>query len=250
MIEIIPAIDIIEGRCVRLVQGDFQKKTVYGSDPLDIALAFEAAGISRLHIVDLDGARTGSIANLRVLERIAGGTSLEIDFGGGVSSIADARSVLGAGASIVTVGSAAVKRKDEFLEWIDELGGPSFLLGADVRNGRLAIDGWQTDTEIEIVDYLRGMQTRGVNRAFVTDIARDGLLGGPSVSLYSEILEALPDFELVASGGISSSEDVRVLYESGVSGVIIGKAFYEGLMDAGELVRFSYSLSGNEQDAG
>lgn len=237
--EIIPAIDIIEGRCVRLAQGDFARKTVYGNDPVDIAKAFEAAGVSRLHLVDLDGARTGRIANLRVLERIARATGLTIDFGGGIKSAADVRSVIEAGAEMAVVGSAAVKQRDDFLSWLGEFGAARFFLGADVRNGMIAVDGWQTDTDVGIVQFLEEMREKGIERAFVTDISKDGLLEGASVDLYSTILRELPGFELIASGGVSSKEDVVSLSNAGVSGVIIGKAIYEGLVDPAELVAMS-----------
>lgn len=235
--EIIPAIDLMDGRCVRLVQGDFAQKTVYGNDPIDIAKAFEAAGIERLHMVDLDGARTGSVTNLRILERIAAETSLRTDYGGGVKTEEDVRAVLDAGAEMVSIGSAAVRKRDEFLEWTGKFGRSRFLLGADVRDGRIAIDGWQTETEIGIVDFLRDMRSEGIERAFVTDISKDGLLEGSSLRLYKEILEELPGFEVIASGGINGVEDVLELLRAGVSGVIIGKAIYEGLVDPGKLVK-------------
>ncbi|QQS40666.1 MAG: 1-(5-phosphoribosyl)-5-[(5-phosphoribosylamino)methylideneamino]imidazole-4-carboxamide isomerase [Acidobacteriota bacterium] len=246
MIEIIPALDIIEGRCVRLVQGDFARKTIYGNDPVDIALAFESAGVRRLHMVDLDGAKTGSITNLRVLERIADATGLVIDFGGGIKSESDVRSVLDAGAAMAVVGSAAVSDREEFLSWISDFGGERLLLGADVRDGKIAIDGWQTNTDLRIVPFLGEMREAGVGRAFVTDISKDGLMKGPSVGLYREILDAIPDFGLIASGGISGKDDIRVLHEAGVSGAIIGKAIYEGLVDPAELVRLSLSFQGEE----
>ncbi|HUF03194.1 MAG TPA: 1-(5-phosphoribosyl)-5-[(5-phosphoribosylamino)methylideneamino]imidazole-4-carboxamide isomerase [Aridibacter sp.] len=246
MIEIIPAIDIIEGRCVRLTQGDFERKTVYGNDPVDIALAFEAAGIRRLHMVDLEGAKTGSISNLRVLERIAEATGLVIDFGGGIKDLADVRTVLDAGASMAAIGSAAVKQRGEFLAWVTGLGGDKILLGADARDGRIAIDGWQTETDLGIVPFLKEMRDAGIERAFVTDISKDGLMRGPSVGLYRDILEALPGFELIASGGISRKEDLLALHETGLSGAIIGKAIYEGLVDPVELVALSSSLEGAE----
>ena len=236
MIEIIPAIDLMDGRCVRLSQGDFARKKVYGNDPVDIAKAFEAAGIRRLHIVDLDGARTGSITNLKVLERIGAETSLTSDFGGGVKTEDDVRAVLDAGASMVSIGSAAVKHRERFLGWTETFGRSKFLLGADVRDGKIAIDGWQTETEFGIVEYLRELSSEGITRAFVTDISKDGLLEGASVRLYRKILEELPGFELIASGGVSRIEDVVELAEAGVSGVIIGKAIYEGLVDPGKLV--------------
>lgn len=242
MIEIIPAIDIIEGRCVRLTQGDFERRTVYGSDPVDIALAFETAGVRRLHLVDLDGARTGALTNLRVLERISAATGLVIDFGGGIKSAADVRTVLDAGASMAVVGSAAVKQTDEFLSWVSDLGGDKFFLGADVRLGKVAVDGWQTETDLEIVPFLRQMSDAGISRAFVTEISKDGLLGGPALTLYRRIIEELPEFELTASGGISSRDDIGALAEAGLAGAIIGKALYEGLVDAGDLVRFAETL--------
>ncbi len=242
MIEIIPAVDLIDGRCVRLTQGDFSRKTIYASDPVDIACAFEDAGIRRLHIVDLDGAKTGKISNLRVLERIAGATGLKIDFGGGIKSADDIRDVLEAGAEMAVVGSAAVHQRDRFLAWLEEFGGGKFLLGADVRDGKIAIDGWQTETELRVIPFLQEMKSAGVVRAFVTDITKDGLLEGSSTSLYEEILREMPDFELIASGGVSKAEDVVELANAGVAGVIIGKALYEGLVDAGELVELAGSL--------
>jgi phosphoribosylformimino-5-aminoimidazole carboxamide ribotide isomerase len=242
MIDIIPAIDIIDGRCVRLTQGDFSRKKVYASDPLDIAVAFEAAGVRRLHIVDLDGAKAGRITNIRVLERIAGSTDLTIDFGGGIKSSDDVKSVFDAGASMAVVGSAAVKQRDEFFSWLSDLGGDSFLLGADVRDRKIAVDGWQTDTDLHLIPFLKEMRSAGVKRAFVTDISKDGLLEGSASALYKEILGEMPGFELIASGGVSRAEDVIELAKTGVSGVIIGKAIYEGLVDAGELVELARSL--------
>lgn len=242
MIEIIPAIDIIGGRCVRLTGGDFAKKTIYGNDPADIAKAFEDAGVRRLHLVDLDGARTGSIQNLTVLERIAAATSLEIDFGGGIKHRSDVRNVLDAGAAMAGIGSAAVKQRDDFLSWVGEFGGDAFLLGADVRDGNIAVDGWQTDTELNVVRFLQEMRDAGIERAFVTDISRDGRLRGSAVGLYEEILGALPGFGLIASGGLRGEKDVVRLADAGLCGVIIGKAIYEGLVDAGKLVKLARSL--------
>lgn len=241
MIDIIPAIDIIDGRCVRLTQGDFDRKTVYAKDSLDIAVGFEDAGIRRLHIVDLDGARTGEISNLRVLERIANSTGLIIDFGGGIKSRSDVKSVISAGASMAVVGSAAVTRREEFLEWVGEFGAERFLLGADVRDGMISVDGWRTDTSLGVVPFLKELRKSGIGRAFVTDISSDGLLEGPALPLYEKILGELPGFGLIASGGVGTVEDVLALAACGANGVIIGKAIYEGRIDVGELVEVSQS---------
>ncbi len=228
MIEIIPAVDIIEGRCVRLTQGDFGRSKIYHENPLDAARMFEDAGLRRLHVVDLDGAKRGKVANLRTLETLAANTDLAIDFGGGIKTGADLAAVFDAGAQFAAIGSVAVKDPDLFFAWLDEYGGERLLLGADVRGRRLAIDGWQTATELEVIPFLKNYAARGVTQVFVTDIARDGLLAGPSAALYAEIRRELPEIELIASGGVSTLEDVRDLEKIGCAGVIVGKAIYEG----------------------
>ena len=239
MIEIIPAIDLIEGKCVRLTHGDFDQKTVYSDDPVEIAKGFEAVGLNRLHMVDLDGARTGRPANLGILERVAGETSLEIDFGGGIKTRADLESVFAAGAAIANIGSLAVKQPETFFVWLEEFGGNRILLGADCRNGRIAINGWQTGTGLSVVDFLSENSARGVKKAFITDIGRDGALSGPSLALYEKIIQELPGLELIASGGVSSIGDVEGLDRIGCSGVIVGKAIYEGRITGKELSRYA-----------
>lgn len=227
MIEMIPAIDLIDGKCVRLSQGDFSQSTTYSDDPVDIACRFEDAGLRRVHIVDLEGAKQGRIANLRVLEEIASSSDLVIDFGGGIATSGDVKAVFDAGASMASIGSIAVKSPDKFLSWIEKYGAARFLLGADVRGSFLAINGWQTVTEVEITSFLQEYLNKGVSSAFVTDIAKDGLLKGPSTELYRHILESLPDLKLIASGGVSTIDDIRQLEEIGCHGVIVGKAIYE-----------------------
>lgn len=228
MIEIIPAIDLIDGKCVRLSQGDFLQKKIYNKNPLEVAKEFESFGLKRLHIVDLDGAKNGKVTNLKVLETVAKNTNLKIDFGGGIKTDTDIKSVFDAGAKMVSVGSVAVKTPEKFFEWIEKFGGEKILLGADVRGKNLAINGWQTETEIKILPFLRGNVVKGVTQTFVTDISKDGLLQGSSNELYGEILREIPEIKLIASGGVSKIEDVYELEKIGCSGVIIGKAIYEG----------------------
>lgn len=227
MIKIIPAIDIIEGKCVRLTRGDFSKRTIYDENPLEVARQFEAHGLERLHIVDLDGARVGRVSNLSVLEKIAAGTNLRIDFGGGIKTDDDIRAVFDAGAAMAGIGSVAVKEPAKFDGWLEHYGHARILLGADVRDGRVAIDGWRTGTDLEILPFLKRFYARGVRKVFVTDIGRDGTLGGPALDLYAEILEHLPRLRLIASGGVESLDDVGELERIGCYGVIIGKAIYE-----------------------
>lgn len=235
MIEIIPAIDIIDGKCVRLTQGDFEQKTVYPDEPLEAAKRFEGLGLRRLHMVDLDGARGGKPMNLAVLERVAAATDLTIDFGGGVKTDEDVESVLSAGAAIVNVGSIAVREPSRFFGWIETFGADRILLGADAKDGKVAIDGWKTETRIDVLDMLREHFERGVRQAFVTDIASDGAMKGPAAALYKDILAAIPDLRLVASGGVSVMEDIAGLESIGCSAVIVGKAIYEGQITDEEL---------------
>lgn len=235
MIEIIPAIDVIDGKCVRLAQGDFARKTIYNKNPLEVAKEFEAGGLKRLHVVDLDGAKNGKVVNLNVLETIANHTNLTIDFGGGIKTDDDIQAVFDAGAAMASIGSVAVKNAERFFAWLEKYGGEKILLGADVNDERLAINGWQTATEIEIVPFLREYFAKGVVQSFVTDIFKDGLLQGSSNALYAKILEAIPDLRLIASGGVSVIEDVDALEKIGCAGVIIGKAIYEGKITLKEL---------------
>lgn len=238
MFEVIPAIDLIGGKCVRLAQGDFSQSKIYSENPLETAKRFEAAGFKRVHIVDLDGAKNGKIANLKVLEEIAGGTDLTIDFGGGIRTRGDLESVFNAGASAASVGSVAATDPSGFAGWVDQYGPDKFLLGADVRNGKISISGWQTDTKLEINKFLASNIAVGVDRVFVTDISKDGLLQGPAIELYKGILQNMPDLKLIASGGVGSVSDVADLEKIGCRGVIIGKALYEGRIKLEELTRY------------
>lgn len=228
MIEIIPAIDIIDGKCVRLSQGDFATKKVYGENPLEIAKEFESANLKRLHLVDLDGAKNGKVTNLKVLETIAENTDLTIDFGGGIKTDADLEAIFSAGAKMASVGSVAAKNPAMFFDWLAKYGGEKILLGADVRDGKITINGWQTATELEIVPFLCHYVERGGTQAFVTDVSKDGLLQGAAKELYASILKELPKLKLIASGGVSRIEDVDELEKIGCAGVIVGKAIYEG----------------------
>jgi phosphoribosylformimino-5-aminoimidazole carboxamide ribotide isomerase len=235
MIEIIPAIDVIDGHCVRLTQGDFARQKIYHENPLEIAKMFENAGLRRLHIVDLDGAKRGKVTNLRVLETIAAGTNLTIDFGGGIKTNEDLKAVFDAGADLASIGSVAVKEAERFFEFLEKYGSEKILLGADVKGRKLAINGWQTATEIEILPFLREYSAKGVTQCFVTDISKDGLLAGSANELYAEILREIPALELIASGGVSKIEDVRELEKIGCAGVIVGKAIYEGKINLEDL---------------
>lgn len=226
--EIIPAIDIIDGKCVRLEKGDFEKKVIYHDNPADVAKGFETAGIKRLHIVDLDGARGGSLKNLKTLENISKGTSLVIDFGGGLKTTEDIQSVFNAGASMVSLGSVIVKNAELFSQWIKDFGASKFLPGADVLHKKIKIHGWKENTGIDIFHFINELFLDGINQIFCTDISKDGMMQGPSTKLYLEILQKFPSLNLIASGGISCFEDLVVLKETGCSGAIVGKAIYEG----------------------
>ena len=235
--EIIPAIDIIEGKCVRLTHGDYAQKKIYNEHPLEVARQFEDAGLQRLHLVDLDGAKAGAVKNWKVLEAIAGKTSLVIDFGGGLKSENDVQIVFESGAALATVGSMAVKQKEEFVKWMQHWGAQKFLLGADVKNEKLTISGWTEQTEIWIYDFIEEYMQQGVKQIFCTDVSKDGALEGPSTDLYKSIIEKFPDLHFIASGGVSSMDDVYQLQEVGCKGVIIGKAIYEGRVSLKELRR-------------
>lgn len=238
MIEIIPAIDLIEGHAVRLQQGDFALKTVYHKNPVEAAKQFESIGLRRLHVVDLDGARNGKITNLKVLEQIAAQTNLIVDFGGGIKTRADAVSVFNAGAKILTVGSQAVEEPEVFQSWLEEFGGERILLGADVKNGKLAINGWQTSTDIDLIAFLRKWFERGAQQIFCTDINRDGLLRGTATNLYQQISYELSALYLVASGGVGQLNDFYELEKSGCQAVIVGKAIYEGKITLTEIANY------------
>ena len=238
MIEIIPAIDLIDGKCVRLTHGDFSKKTVYSGDPVDTAKQFEAAGLKRLHIVDLDGARTGRPANMGVLKSIAVATSLIIDYGGGLRNANGIAEAFAAGASMVNIGSLAAREPDTFISWLDMFGPQRILLGADSKDGFVAVDGWQTETNITIFGYLADLASKGVTSAFVTDIASDGAMAGPATDLYRRIRSELPSLGLIASGGVRSVADIDELDAIGCTGVIIGKALYEGRINPEDLAKY------------
>lgn len=235
MIELIPAIDVIGGKCVRLAQGKYESKKVYADDPLDVAKAFEAHGIRRLHVVDLDGAASHHIVNYRTLERLATHTSLVIDFGGGVKSDDDLRIAFECGAQLVTGGSIAVKEPDVFCHWLQTYGPERIILGADVKEGRIAVNGWQEESACELFSFLGDYLSRRVTQAICTDVGRDGMLQGPSVDLYREILRQHPALYLVASGGVGSLHDVEALEAAGIPAVIIGKAYYEGRITLEEM---------------
>ena len=238
MIEIIPAIDIIDGKCVRLTEGDYSKKTVYSDDPVSVAKSFEQSGVKRLHLVDLDGAKSGSVKNLRVLERIASATKLVIDFGGGVKTESEMNSVISAGASFVTVGSLAAKSPEVFETWLTNNGADNYLIGADVRNGKIAVSGWLEQTDIDVIEFIRDLMSKRVHYFFCTDISKDGKLEGPAEELYRMIIARCPGIRLVASGGISNWDDILCMEKLGCEGVIIGKAFYENRITLKEIEKF------------
>lgn len=239
MIEVIPAIDLIDGKCVRLSQGDFSQKKIYHENPLEVAKEFENARIKRLHIVDLDGAKHGKITNLKVLETIAANTNLTIDFGGGIKTDEDLKAVFESGAKMASIGSIAVKNAEKFFAWLEKYGSEKILLGADVKGENLAINGWQTETEINLLSFLKEYFAKGVTQFFVTDIAKDGLLQGSANELYARILREIPQLKLIASGGASSLNDINELEKIGCSGVIIGKAIYEGKIKLDDLTKYA-----------
>lgn len=237
--ELIPAIDLIDAKCVRLSQGDYAQTKVYNENPLEVAKAFEDVGIRRLHLVDLDGAKAHHIVNYKVLENIATHTSLEIDFGGGLKSDEDLRIAFECGAKMVTGGSIAVKSPELFEKWLQEYGGERIILGSDVKDEKIAINGWQDKTNIDIWSFLADYQAKGVRKTICTDIAFDGMLAGPSIALYRKIIERFPDLYLIASGGVSGMEDIHCLQEAGLPAVIFGKAIYEGRISLQELSIFN-----------
>lgn len=239
MIELIPAIDLIGGKCVRLSQGKYESKKVYNDDPLEVAKAFEAHGIRRLHVVDLDGAASHHIVNYRTLERLAAQTSLVIDFGGGIKSDEDLRIAFECGAQMVTGGSVAVKQPDIFCRWLQAYGAAHIILGADVKEGRIAVNGWQEESPHELFPFLSDYVARGVEQVICTDIGRDGMLQGPALELYEEILHSHPSLGLVASGGVGSFSDIEALDNAGVPAVIVGKAFYEGRITLQEIEKWA-----------
>ena len=238
MIEIIPAIDIIDGKCVRLTQGDYEQKKVYREDPLEVAKEFEANGIKRLHTVDLDGARSKHIVNARTIERIASHTNLTIDFGGGIKTDEDLKIAFEAGASMVTIGSLAVTHPETLYLWIEKYGAERFILGADVKHGLISINGWKEEGNESLFPFIEKYQQKGINQVLCTDIARDGMLQGPSIELYKGVMKHFPTLHLIASGGVSGIEDIRQLNEAGIPAVVFGKAIYEGKIKLEELKEF------------
>ena len=236
---LIPAIDIIGGKCVRLTQGDYEQQTVYYEDPLDAAKAFEAHGLQRLHLVDLDGARAQRIVNHRVLERIAAQTSLWIDFGGGIKSDESLRIAFESGARQVTGGTVAVKAPELFLHWLEEYGPEKIILGADFKDGQLAVSGWQEQSSLGLFDFLEDYVAKGVRYAICTDISKDGLLQGSALEQYARIRTRFPALQLIASGGVSSVEELRQLRQAGCFGAIVGKAIYEGKISLNDLEAFN-----------
>lgn len=238
MIQIIPAIDIIDGKCVRLTQGDYAQKKVYNENPLEVARSFQDAGIQRLHLVDLDGAREKRIINYKVLEAIAAQTQLVIDFGGGLQSDEDLRIAFESGAAQVTGGSIAVKEPQTFLSWLKKFGNERIILGADARDEKIAVSGWQETTGISLLDFLEEYVAKGIKYTISTDVAKDGLLQGPATVLYQKISEKFPGLHLIASGGISAMEDILTLNAMGIYGVIVGKAIYENRISLKEIEQF------------
>lgn len=238
MIEIIPAIDLIDAKCVRLSQGDYSQKTIYNENPVEVAKMFEDAGIRRLHLVDLDGAKAHHIVNHKVLEQIANKTNLVIDFGGGLKSDDDLRIAFESGASMITGGSIAVRDADTFLSWIQKFGAEKIILGADVKNEKVAVGGWIETTEIELMPFISNYITKGISKVICTDISKDGMLQGPALELYKKMLSIEPDMYLIASGGVSSLNDIIELNNAGVPAVITGKAIYEGKFKLSDLKQF------------
>ena len=238
MIELIPAIDIIDGKCVRLSQGDYNTQKVYNESPLEVAKEFEANGIRRLHVVDLDGAKSSHIVNYKVLDQLAGHTSLTIDFGGGIKTDEDLTIAFEYGAQMVTLGSIAVKNPDLFKSWLHKYGAEKIILGADVKDNRISVNGWKEESQQELLPFLDGYTQEGIRKVLCTDISRDGMLQGPSIDLYKQIMTQFPDMHLIASGGVSGLDDIIRLDEAGIPAVVFGKALYEGRITLKDLKRF------------
>ena len=236
MIELIPAIDIIDGQCVRLTKGDYNQKKVYNEDPLTVAKDFEKIGFKRLHMVDLDGARSKHIVNDEILRRVTAETSLIVDFGGGIKSEEDIVKAFESGASMITVGSIAVTQPELFIQWMEKYGPEKMILGADVRNGMISINGWKKDSQISLLPFLKQYVEAGVKNVLCTEISKDGTLQGPAVTLYKEIMSAYPKLHLIASGGVSRKEDIDELESEGIPAVVFGKAIYEGRINLKELL--------------
>lgn len=235
MIELIPAIDIIDGQCVRLTKGDYDQKTVYSTAPADVAREFERAGFRRLHMVDLDGAKSKHVVNTDVLRRVTTETRLTVDFGGGIKTDEDMETAFANGAQMVTVGSVAVTQPGLFLGWIKKYGSDRLILGADVRNGKISINGWKQDSTEDLLPFLRRYVEAGVRNVLCTEISKDGTLAGPAIDLYRSVMAEYPELHLIASGGVSSISDIRALDAAGIPAVVFGKAIYEGRIDLREL---------------
>jgi len=235
MIELIPAIDIIEGQCVRLTKGDYDQKTVYRDSPAEVAKEFEEIGFKRLHVVDLDGAKSKHIVNSDVLHRITTDTQLIVDFGGGIKTDEDIEKAFTAGASMVTIGSIAVTNPDLFMGWLEKYGAERIILGADVRHGKVSINGWKEDSSEDLLPFLKKYVDAGVKNVLCTEISKDGTLTGPAIELYQSMMTAYPELHLIASGGVSSIDDVKALEAAGIPAVVFGKAIYEGKINLNEL---------------
>ena len=237
MIELIPAIDIINGQCVRLTKGDYAQKTVYHNSPANMATEFEKIGFKRLHVVDLDGAKSKHMVNEDALKEITRQTHLVTDFGGGIKTDEDIEKAFAAGAKMVTVGSIAVTRPELFMGWLEKYGAERMILGADVRNGKISINGWKEDSTEDLLPFLKKYIDAGVRTVLCTEISKDGTLTGPAVELYQRVMNAYPQLHLIASGGVSSIEDIKVLDQAGIPAVVFGKAIYEGKIDLKELMK-------------
>ena len=236
MIELIPAIDIIEGKCVRLTKGDYTTKKEYG-DPVSMAIEFEQLGFKRLHVVDLDGAKSKHVVHDATLKAITQATKLTIDFGGGVKTEDDLKKAYEAGATLVTVGSIAITNPEQYLEWLQKYGADHLILGADVRNGKVSINGWLEDSNVELTEFLTRYMQAGTRNVLCTEISKDGMLQGPAINLYKKVMRTHPTCHLIASGGVSCIEDIEALDNAGIPAVVFGKAIYEGLIDLKELIK-------------
>lgn len=236
MIELIPAIDIIGGCCVRLTKGDYAAQKTYDAHPEDVAKRFEDMGVRRLHVVDLDGAKAAHIVNLEALERITSATNLIVDFGGGIKQESDLQTAFDCGAAMVTVGSLAATQPETLLQWAETFGADRFIVGADAQDGRIRTHGWLQDGGMSLREFVAFYMQHGITRVLCTDISRDGMLSGPNISLYRELMAEFPACRLIASGGVSSAEDIRALDAAGIPSVVFGKAFYEGKIDLPALI--------------
>ena len=236
MIELIPAIDIIDGQCVRLTKGDYDQKTVYRDSPAEVAKEFEQIGFKRLHVVDLDGAKSKHIVNDQVLQAITTETNLTVDFGGGIKTDEDIEKAFAAGASMVTVGSIAVTNPELFIGWLSTYGPERMILGADVRHGKISINGWKEDSEEDLLPFLKKYIDAGVRNVLCTEISKDGTLSGPAIDLYQKMMAEYPQLHLIASGGVSSIDDIKALDAAGIPAVVFGKAIYEGRIDLNQLI--------------